>query len=118
MRTFTLSYPNITLSLHGGFLPVHHLSAVDHPISITSPFKLFSDCAAHTKFHARITTPEGIDVALYAGHVLPDVLIFDGLPTAFTPTLTITTPKTPTMTCHRHLTSPPYSDHTPLCASA
>ena len=63
-----------------------YLCGVDHPISIISPFKLFSNFTAHTIFHARIATPEGMDVMLYMSWVLPDVLIFDGLPTTFTPT--------------------------------
>ena len=63
-----------------------YLSGVDHPISITSLFKLFSDYTSHTIFHAGIATPEGMDVMLYMSWVLPDVLVFDGLPTTFTPT--------------------------------
>ena len=68
---FTLSHPNITLFLHGGVLPIHpsatpalssllsdYLSGVDHPISITSPFKLFSDYTAHTRFPAPDPRPE------------------------------------------------------------
>ncbi|KAI0248845.1 hypothetical protein BJV78DRAFT_1232934 [Lactifluus subvellereus] len=43
--------------------------------------------------HARIAMPSGMDVTVYVSRVLPDVLIFDGpLPTAFTPSPTITTP--------------------------
>jgi hypothetical protein len=68
-----------------------YLSGVDHPISITSRFKLFSDYTAHTIFHVRIVTPESMDVMLYMSWVLPEVLIFDGLPTTFTPTSTIIT---------------------------
>jgi hypothetical protein len=69
-----------------------------------------------------------MDVTLYVGHVLPDLLIFDRLPTAFTPRFTITTPsiiednnnKNPDndVPPAPHLTSPPRSDHTPLRASA
>ncbi|KAF8477715.1 hypothetical protein DFH94DRAFT_755265 [Russula ochroleuca] len=68
---FTLTHPNITLSLHGNVLPLSpsaapalsslisdYLSGIDHPISITSPFALFSSYTAHTKFPAPHPRPE------------------------------------------------------------
>jgi hypothetical protein len=68
---FTLTHPNITLSLHGSVFPIHppaapalsslisdYLSGIDHPISITSPFNLFSDFTAHTKFPAPHPQPK------------------------------------------------------------
>jgi len=68
---FTLTHPNITLSLHGNVLPIppsvtpalsslisDYLSGIDHPISITSPFGLFSEYTAHTKFPAPHPRPE------------------------------------------------------------
>jgi len=68
---FTLTHPNITLSLHGNVLPISqsaapalsslisdYLSGIDHPISITSPFELFSDYTAHAKFPAPHPRPE------------------------------------------------------------
>ena len=68
---FSLTHPNITLSLHGNVLPISqsaapalsslisdYLSGIDHPISITSPFELFSDYTAHAKFPAPHPRPE------------------------------------------------------------
>ncbi|KAH9974491.1 hypothetical protein BGW80DRAFT_1559977 [Lactifluus volemus] len=68
---FTLTHPNITFSLHGNVIPIHrsaipalsfllsdYLSGVDHPISITSLFKLFSNYTAHTIFPAPHPRPE------------------------------------------------------------
>jgi hypothetical protein len=68
---FALTHPNITLSLHGNVLPIapsaapalsslisDYLSGIDHPISITSPFELFSSYTAHTKFPAPHPRPE------------------------------------------------------------
>jgi hypothetical protein len=68
---FILSHPNATFSLHGSVLPIppsatpalsslisDYLSGVDHPISITSPFKLFSGYSVRTKFPAPHTRPE------------------------------------------------------------
>jgi len=68
---FALTHPNITLSLHGNVLPIapsaapalsslisDYLSGIDHPISITSPFELFSSYTVHTKFPAPHPRPE------------------------------------------------------------
>ncbi|KAF8259886.1 hypothetical protein EI94DRAFT_1750216 [Lactarius quietus] len=101
---FALTHPNLTLSVHGNVLPISHsaapaisslisdyLSGVDHPIAITTPFELFADYIAHTTFpapypapsgivHARLTLPEGMDITIAPSRVLPDTLIFDGLP--------------------------------------
>jgi len=68
---FTLTHPNITLSLHGNLLPISspaapalsslisdYLSGIDHPILITSSFELFSSYTAHTKFPAPHPPPE------------------------------------------------------------
>ena len=68
---FALTHPNITLSLHGNVPPISqsaapalsslisdYLSGIDHPISITSPFELFSDYTAHAKFPAPYPRPE------------------------------------------------------------
>ena len=68
---FTLTHPNITLSLHGNVLPISqsaapalsslisdYLSGIDHPISITSPLELFLDYTAHTMFPAPHPPPE------------------------------------------------------------
>jgi hypothetical protein len=68
---FTLTHPNITLSLHGNVLPIppsaapalsslisDYFSGIDHPISITSPFEPFSSYTAHTKFPAPHPRPE------------------------------------------------------------
>ena len=62
---FTFSHPDITIFFHGGVLPIHrsvtpahYLSSVDHPISITSPFKLFYSCIVHTRFPAPDPRPE------------------------------------------------------------
>lgn len=68
---FALTHPNITLSLHGNVLPLapsaapalsslisDYLSGIDHPISITSSFGLFSSYTAHTKFPAPHPRPE------------------------------------------------------------
>jgi hypothetical protein len=68
---FALTHPNITLTLHGNVLPISqsaapalsflisdYVSGIDHPISITSPFELFSDYTAHLKFPAPHPRPE------------------------------------------------------------
>lgn len=68
---FALTHPNITLSLHGTVLPIassaapalsslisDYLSGIDHPISITSPYELFSNYIAHTMFPAPHPRPE------------------------------------------------------------
>ncbi|KAH9972515.1 hypothetical protein BJV74DRAFT_864960, partial [Russula compacta] len=68
---FTLTHPNITLSLYGNVLPISpsavpalsslvsdYLSGIDHPISITSSFALFANYSAHTKFPAPHPRPE------------------------------------------------------------
>jgi hypothetical protein len=68
---FALTHPNITLSLHGNVLPIapsaahalssliyDYLSGIDLPISITSPFELFSSYTAYTKFPAPHPRPE------------------------------------------------------------
>lgn len=68
---FALTHPNITIPLHGNVLPISqstapalsslvsdYLSGIDHPISITSPFELFSDYTAHTMFPAPHPRPE------------------------------------------------------------
>jgi hypothetical protein len=68
---FTLTHPNITLSLRGHVLPIpssatpalssvisDYLSGIDHPISITSPFELFSGYTAHTMFPAPHPRPQ------------------------------------------------------------
>ncbi|KAI0292214.1 hypothetical protein B0F90DRAFT_1646621 [Multifurca ochricompacta] len=70
-ESFTLTHPNITLSLHGRVLPIpppaapglsslisDYLSGVDHPISVTSPLKFFADYIAHTKFPSKHPRPE------------------------------------------------------------
>jgi hypothetical protein len=71
VEPFTLTHPNITLSLHGNVLPIppsatpalsslvsDYLSGIDHPILITSPFELFSEYTAYTKFPAPHPRPE------------------------------------------------------------
>ena len=68
---FTLTHPNLTLSLHGKVLPIPHsaapalsslisdyLSGVDHPIAITTPIEFFADYVAHTTFPAPHPRPE------------------------------------------------------------
>ena len=68
---FALTHPNITLYLHGYVLPIapsaasalsslisDYLSGIDHPISITSPFELFSGYTVNTKFPAPHPRPE------------------------------------------------------------
>ncbi len=68
---FSLTHPNITFSLHGNVLPIapsaasalsslisDYLSGIDHPISITSTFELFSSYTAYTKFPAPHPRPE------------------------------------------------------------
>ncbi|KAH9026620.1 hypothetical protein EDB85DRAFT_165989 [Lactarius pseudohatsudake] len=68
---FSLTHPNITLSLNGSVLPISHsatpalsslisdyLSGVDHPIAITTPFELFHGYIAHTTFSAPHPSPE------------------------------------------------------------
>ena len=68
---FALTHPNITLALHGNVLPIapsaapalsslisDYLSGIDHPISISSPFELFSSYIAHTMFPAPHPRPE------------------------------------------------------------
>ncbi|KAH9956370.1 hypothetical protein BC827DRAFT_1139612 [Russula dissimulans] len=68
---FTLTHPNITLSLHGKVLAIpksaapavsslisDYLSGIDHPIAITSQFELFSNYTAHTMFPAPHPRPE------------------------------------------------------------
>ena len=68
---FTLTHPNITLSLRGKALSVpksaapalsslvsDYLSGLDHPIAITSPFELFANYTANTTFPAPRPRPE------------------------------------------------------------
>ncbi|KAI0265341.1 hypothetical protein BC834DRAFT_825103 [Gloeopeniophorella convolvens] len=68
---FTLTHPNITLSLHGAVLPLDptaapalsalisdYLSGTDHLIAITSPLALFAGYTAHTRFPAPHPRPE------------------------------------------------------------
>jgi hypothetical protein len=66
---FILAHPNITFFLHGSVsFPVtlafsslisDYLSGVDHPISIMSSIKFFSDYSAHTKFPLATSTARG-----------------------------------------------------------
>lgn len=77
---FALTHPNITLSLRGNVLPIapsaapalsslisDYLSGIDHPISITSPFELFSSYTAHTKFPAPHPRPEVLRNVTFEG---------------------------------------------------
>ncbi|KAI9438144.1 hypothetical protein H4582DRAFT_1814649 [Lactarius indigo] len=68
---FSLTHPNLTLSLNGNVLPISHsgtpalsslisdyLSGADHPIAITAPLEFFHGYIAHTTFPAPHPRPE------------------------------------------------------------
>ena len=92
---FTLTHPNITFSLHGNVLPIpqsaapalsslisDYLSGIDHLILITSPFELFADYTAHTKFPAPHPRPQVLRNVTIEGmkiHASGTTILADGI---------------------------------------